>query len=852
MKKQFRKLLFASLLAAASVGESLAVPAYPWPIKVKQPDGTVLTIRILGDEHGARVVTTDGRPVYFEGTENGGMWKELTASMTDPLQGYPDFRLPRSAARKTRISDIPTTGHQKSLIILVEFSDKQFTMNDPGDFYHRMLNEEGYTNAFGATGSARDFYLASSNGLYDPEFVVVGPVRLPRSYSYYGADRGYQSGIDYQIADFVHDAAAAADELVDYSEFDSDHDGKVDNIYFFYAGYGEADTGTSNTIWPHSANYYDDFGETLVCDGMYINRYACSQELSGVQHVPVGIGTFVHEYGHVLGLADHYNTQNQQAGGPGLWDTMANGSYLNNQHTPPLFSAFERAELGWLDYTELTTGADSIISMPCLADSALGYRVSVPGNENEYFVIENRQPVGWDRYLPGHGLLVWHVDMDEETWMKNKVNDDPNHQRLDLIEADRTPEHDGGDTFPGTKNVTQFSFNGWSGDEVFGFAMIEERQPEVRFLLSGTAYELPAPALVAVSELKGRSALVSWSPVSDATDYRLTLCHESDTLLQQEFDAGTNSFLLKDLQPLTGYSVSVQALMATYVSASQPHTFTTTDLQFSERQVMAQAATNIQPGAFTARWQPLDGAEAYQLSLFRNEMSGRGEVSWDFTGQSASRPDGWMTTGSRFDNNYYGEAAPSLRLSKDGDHLTATHTAPLTGISFWYRAANAGNKLSVSEYADGQWILVGDTIEVPAAQAQTISMALHQADSVRIVFHRRANYVQIDDVVCEYEVEQLEPVSGQTGLLVGNATAYTFMRLPAGTYSYSVVGIAGDEQSLPSDFVKVEVTAGPDAITTLQQASVPTHVYDLQGRRVRPGRSHGLFITTDGRKVISH
>ena len=849
MKKTLRLIALTALtLLPAATPEAGAVPAYPGRIKVTQPDGSVVHIRKTGDEHYALTLDDQGRPLVLDPTT--GYYRPAT-----PAEIEPEAEARRADARlrqprKVRISDIPTLGRQQSLIILVEFSDRQFSMADPHDFYHRMLNDEGYTNAYGATGSARDFYLASSNGLYQPDFVVVGPVRLPRSYSYYGANRGYQSGIDYQIPEFVHDAALAADSLVDYAQFDSDADGMVDNIYFFYAGYGEADSGAQNTIWPHSANYYTDFEETLVLDGMYINRYACSQELSGQTSKPVGIGTFVHEYGHVLGLADHYNTQNQQAGGPGLWDTMANGSYLNNQHTPPLFSAFERAELGWLDYTELRPAeVDSIIHMPCLADVSLGYRVSVTADE--YFVIENRQQKGWDRYLPGHGLLVWHVDMDERTWQLNKVNDDPTHQRLDLIEADRTPEHDGGDAFPGTKGVGQFSFTAWSGEEAFGFAAVDEQVPTVSFLLSGSAYVLAAPTELGVSGVMGRRATVSWTPSADAATYELTLLDDQgQPLLQETLDARQTSYELTDLQPQTDYTVSLVAHMADYASSPALLPFATTDLFYVERSPEALPATDVQAGGFTANWAALDATDCYYVSLAIRSRSALVHTKCDFTAQSASLPDGWTTSSRRFDTRYYGEASPSMRLSSDADYLLigCPEGSRIVHLSFWYRSASEGNQLRIEMLKDGVWQSVVEPLVLPAAEAKNADFTVSEADSVRIVFSKQAQYVAIDDVVCSYLDYEFVPYFGQTMLPVGSALSYTFTNLTPATYCYTVLGEGPDGRSLPSQPVEVVVEAAPQSVEPIAtQASAPRHtLYNMNGQRVSP--AYRGLIVRDGRK----
>ena len=384
---------------------------------------------------------------------------------------------------RIRINDYPVEGVQKSLVLLVEFPDISFsTMDNAYDYFYRLLNEENFTYENGANGSARDYFKACSNNIFDPNFVVVGPIMLPKESSYYGAD--INRVLDANIHELVVDAATIADELLDFSEFDNDLDGEVDNIYIFYAGYSQADTGISEAIWPNSNFLLDNRGISLTLDGKVINHYAMSNEIRGRssnKEMPVGIGVFIHEFSHVLGLTDHYDS-NFASNRPGVnnWDTMGSANYFNNMHTPPLFSAFERAELGWLEYIELKYDDNNreFMLLP-LEDVNSAYRVIVPEtNEKEYFILENRQQKGWDSFLPGHGLLVWHIDMDDEAWLNNQVNTDPTHNRVDIIEADGYESENNfeGDPFPGKRKVTEYTFKSWKNDDVFSLSEIEESE----------------------------------------------------------------------------------------------------------------------------------------------------------------------------------------------------------------------------------------------------------------------------------------------------------------------------------------------------------------------------------------
>lgn len=465
------------------VQATFAIPAYPKPLKVKQADGSWITIQMHGDEHGHYVMTSDGIPLVFnaqlrnyeyadwkngevqasgikatEASDRSAQVKKFIESQdksailesfkrarlqqlqqafaarrnaVSPLPAVPS-QVSRSSSnpQEEKLNNFPTTGEVHSLVILVQFADTKFSTvgSDAHQFFNSMLNEPGFTYSNGANGSARDFYVNSSNGKFQPQFDVIGPVTLPKKYSYYGANKGSSTDNPVALEEFVREACTLADPLVDFSQYDHNQDGFIDNIYFFYAGKGEADSGDGNAIWPHSAYYADiakEAGATqksLKLDGIEVGNYTCSNEINGtiITPQPAGIGTFVHEFGHVLGLADHYDIYYGMATfTPGSFDTMDRASYNNNGNTPAAFSAYERACLGWLDLTVLKNGVDTLNVLPDLNDSNKAYMVPVGGtNDQEYFIMENRQQKGWDAFIPGHGMLLWHIDYDAKAWEK--------------------------------------------------------------------------------------------------------------------------------------------------------------------------------------------------------------------------------------------------------------------------------------------------------------------------------------------------------------------------------------------------------------------------------------------------
>ena len=302
---------------------------------------------------------------------------------------------------------MPTTGKLPVLVILVDFADKNFSDNvgtpAPAAYYDRFFHQEGFSD-FGARGSAYDYYRDASCGRYDPQFHVYGPVKVSGNYKEYGGSSGHEN--TYMMID---EAVRLADAQydIDFSMFDTDGDGKVDNVYCLYAGYGRADSSDSESIWPHSYELHNR-DATFDLDGVTFDRYTVSQQVNGQTDDPVGIGTFVHEFGHVLGLADHYNNSSK-FGNPvnnvGNWDLMSSGSYNDNQNCPPTYSAFERYSLGWADLVELDLKTAAPIVMTPYIKTGQSYRVSVTPDDREYFIIENRQNEGWDEFLPGHGIV---------------------------------------------------------------------------------------------------------------------------------------------------------------------------------------------------------------------------------------------------------------------------------------------------------------------------------------------------------------------------------------------------------------------------------------------------------------
>lgn len=481
------KYFFCGLAALLGVTiNASAVPADPRPKQYVQPDGTTLTVKKCGDERmhfyltedGYLLVKRDGYMRYANVDADGNIVASdinaspamlrtpaeddylRTVDMDKVYDAIADAQLERFSTSRSASSrgnglfpdaKFPLEGSPRGIVILVEYQDVEFTVENPHDYYYRMLNEPGFSEN-DATGSAADYFYENLMGVFTPQFDVFGPVKLPRDRKYYGANNP-ATGDDLRPEEMIIDGCKLLDDAVDFSTYDFDEDGFVDNVYVIYAGEGEAAYGDDNTVWPHAFNLSINYSYLWV-DGVKVDRYACSNEI--YDGVPDGIGNFVHEFSHVMGLPDLYSTINSTSFTPGSWSVMDIGSYNNDARTPPAYSAFERYALGWIDPYEIGSKEESISLDNIFTNQCCIIRTN---DENEYFLLENRQLIGWDAYLPGHGMLVWHIHYDEKVWDGNTVNNKPYHQHVDLIEADnrRSELNREGDAFPGTRDVTSIT-----------------------------------------------------------------------------------------------------------------------------------------------------------------------------------------------------------------------------------------------------------------------------------------------------------------------------------------------------------------------------------------------------------
>ena len=546
MMKKFL-LAIVSVLMTVAVR---AVPAHPQSVKVQQPDGTCVTIQLHGDEWLNFTTTADGYSVVRD-SRGYYVYAELKDQQLMPTAQIAHDVLQRSAAETAFLADVrkyqtpvmkadvarmkeqvqqvqrralasrraTDYNNFRGLVILVQFNDLEFSRDDYSQIAHDMLNQENYTGYESEvyTGSVCDYFSDNSKGKFKPQFDVVGPYTV--NYSQYDPQQTSNARA------IVNAAVDAADADVDFSQYDGDNDGKVDLVYFIIAGNGANYSGNDERLWwPHRSNI-----KNVTKDGVQLGDYASSVELCGwiskPQSVKIdGIGTICHEFSHVLGLPDFYDTDYEKSGGqsihPDNWSVMAGGSYFNDGRTPVGYSLYERYSVGFADEPAVINEKNSFTLEP-LHVNQKGYRIDSPV-DNEFFLLENRQNDGsfkWDEYLPGHGMLAYRVDKTNlSVWNSNTINANPEHNYYEVLWAGGQEKANSGyDTYPGFANVTELNnrttpanlLTHSGSKSVFGLSCICEDDHNILFNV--TSGDGPVtPTNVTVSNITSTTADITW------------------------------------------------------------------------------------------------------------------------------------------------------------------------------------------------------------------------------------------------------------------------------------------------------------------------------------------------------
>lgn len=465
MKKLY---LMLSMLFAFGTAAN-AVPAKKLQKVITLANGTQVSVELRGDEYLS----------WWEGTD--GTAYRTTATDENVFEAFDlEAQKPAAAARRARTEQgrvarlarvknslkgaddkmrglggdhITYKGVKKGLVVLVDFKNKKFADGHDLEYYKNVINGKDFSDEEeGYVGSVRDYFLAQSNGQFELDFDVVGPVTMSKNYGYYGNDGAYQK--DEKVYEMIKEACDGIKDQVNLKNYDWDGDGEADQVFFLYAGLGQASGGSAGTIWPHESELRNWPCGVLSYPTGKINTYACANELQpetqgSSRYISAGIGTICHEFSHCLGFADMYDTTGGGGYGMSVFDVMDQGSYNGNGFVPCNYTAFERIYAGWVEAIELIDPA-TVKDMKSVSDYGRPFIMYNYKNTNEYFLMENRQNTGWDKGLYGsNGLLIVHVNYVPSRWANNSVNaSNEKIQCCTVVNAD------------GSRENTQYSLQG--------------------------------------------------------------------------------------------------------------------------------------------------------------------------------------------------------------------------------------------------------------------------------------------------------------------------------------------------------------------------------------------------------
>ncbi|MBR4897820.1 MAG: M6 family metalloprotease domain-containing protein [Prevotella sp.] len=490
MKNCIVPVFFCLLVFVYISSDVLAVPAYPYKVTVQTDNGKFACIYIRGDEHYKYAITEDGYTLlsdstgwwYANLTNDGGITKSpyKLISIEDESIELMEFkalcpkrimpkRVEQTRPNRTQdnyraSSNSPIVGERHALVILMQYKDLAFQKSR--EDFEALFNTLDYQEG-GATGSVRNYYRFASQSQLDYVSDVYGPYTAKNNMRYYGGN-STSGGSDSNPLELCIEAIKSLPEDVDFSLYDNDGDGIVDNVHIIYAGYGEEAGASSDAIWAHEFPHRISLKNEV---GYSFSGYSCSPELRDNRGSNItNIGVICHELGHALGAMDYYDTNYGTGGeyeGTGQWDIMASGSWNDNGKTPPNFNPYVRSTVfGWNNQVILS--ANQHLSMPRMevdnSERTLIYRVET-GKEGDYFLLENRQKYSFDAALPGAGLMIYHVHPNIDRYNStNTINatspqgfypvcasySEPSKKKYGKINSAECP-------FPGSKNVRAFT-----------------------------------------------------------------------------------------------------------------------------------------------------------------------------------------------------------------------------------------------------------------------------------------------------------------------------------------------------------------------------------------------------------
>jgi len=431
MKKNLNQLFFLLTFLFISTTTLYAIPAIPDPIVMTQPNGETLTVMIRGDERINWYESMDGYTLLFNKAgylsyaqlDNKGDLQPSEFIATDiEKRDIPISALLNNTKKNLFYSDLQVhlmykvweiedeftylnslkggnfaLGEHKTICAFVQFPEKEIVRNL--EEFEGLFNQLGYTN--NNTGSVRDFFKESSYNKFDLIISLFGIYTAPQSESYYSGTGGHDN-----VQPLARWVVEEVKKEVDFRDFDSNNDGKVDGFHFIFAGKGREASGGYETIWSHKSS----FSPPIYQNGKSLDVYSCSPELYGNSITTIGV--ICHEMTHAFGAPDFYDTNGATGGsftGTGNWDIMAGGSWNGTPsgNRPAHHNMYTKIQFGWVSPIVLSSPT-TITAMPNSAENPVAYRIN-SSTFNEYFLLENRQRIKFDSNVPGSGLLIYHV-----------------------------------------------------------------------------------------------------------------------------------------------------------------------------------------------------------------------------------------------------------------------------------------------------------------------------------------------------------------------------------------------------------------------------------------------------------
>lgn len=716
-----------------------AVVATPEPVEKRLPDGSVQQVYIRGDENYHYLTDLTGAKIA--GSEVG------SPVMSHTMVAH------RAPNREQLSSSVPNKGTVRIPVVLVNFTDLSFTLPNAREQFSALYNENGGSNP-NATGSVHDYYIASSDSMLNLVFDVYGPYDLSQNMAYYGANSGKNHNI--RAGNLIIEAAMLAREAgVDFTPYDNDNDGYVDNISVVVAGYNEAEGGAENTIWPH----YSRVNSSENFSGKRLGGYLVISEYRGYRDATqAGIGTYCHEFGHALGLPDLYDTQNSSNYTVGTWDIMCSGSYNNNGSTPPTYTAYERFIMGWLTPEQLVHPNNYVLEPIetsnrafLVADGTHNLSKFYP-SPSEYFLVENRQAIGWDANkgaLVGTGLLVTHITFSSDKWNLNSVNTDTPLGFAIVSAGGSTKYASAADPFPGTNNITTWVPTLNNGTKLVSQMMMNIRQLADSSVSFSYGINNDKGFLFQPQMLNDIITTYDRQPIEyDEEDVMLSIkdihsdsisIRSSSSYFQFSWDGGETWY--NQQQYLKAYRDSTYVLMLKVrhnpdrqscakkvgyliVESQDGEYFNQMQMEGSSPRPiyistpMVTDVQNVTESSFTAYWEKQEDADFYYVTLYSMSpvASSEEETFETFTTVENLKAAGWESNFARL-TNAISEKKYAVQFSQTGEYLMSkTYMESPMKVRFWLSNAyvpiadesTASGELLFEASADG---VVWDTIE---------------------------------------------------------------------------------------------------------------------------------------------